>query len=1040
MTEEKKKSGWRKGLKWFLRSLLVVVLLLFVAIAIALNFVFTPSRLTPMVERLAADYLNADVKVGDIELTFFSTFPNFGVKMGETSVLSRKFRDSTQVAAKTDSLLYVKHCKLTVNPIAYLRKNRIVVREMSLDEPRIYAYVDADGRASWDILQLPADTTSVVEAEADTLDETFDGSIRLKGVHINKGKVVFDDRNTRLYASMDDVSLTMDGALGKRRSRLNLDFSADDILFWQEGNLLVNRLHFGVQTAVKIRRDSSLCRLEKTVFDVNGVRFGAGGTLRGDSINHRVAVDLKYGIHIPSLASLIEMVPEAVLQKDRKADIRGDVLCTGAVNGWYGEKNIPLVTAQFKIKDGYIAYEGMPSKIEELNTNLYARVDLEKKTPSMVRLDTFCIRGGKTDIDLSGEVDNLLGDPMVKAKLEASVDFDDLTQIFPLTDGVTCTGKIGASLKTKVLISDLTHGDYGRIKVGGWCKMNDVALFVPKDSIVLNLHSAGVGFATNRKNADVLQGVDLLDGVVWYSGMDVHIRNRLHVLMDTTYVTLKTTPLRDTATIATVNGGVHVGRTLVVVRDTLLLGVKRMDAKGGVRPSKRDKSVPRLEGDFQVDSLRLRALNNRLNVNYADVHIEASRSRRDTNVWWPKGYVDFKGLRAYTPLFPLRLRMPGTRIHFDRKEVVLDSAVLKMGKSDMRLTGSITNLRKAFFKKEDLIAELTVESDMINCNQIMRAFDMGTAYAEKVKAGLAERISNEEEDIDKMDVVSDTANYEGASSVFVVPKGVNFVFKTDLRKVLFGNLVMEDIYGQMVMKNQCIQVNDLNMSSSAADIEATMIYKASDTTKAYTGFDVRMHDIRIDSLVHVLPSLDTIFPMLRSFEGEVDFRIAAETWLDSTMMVDLPTLRAGAYLDGHNLVLMDGETFAEISKMLMFKNKKRNMIDTISVDMTIKDGEVEIYPFLLEMDRYKVAIGGKHNLDMSFKYHISLLKSILPFRAGVDISGTLEKMKFRITKAKYKDLFIPSRRAKLDTTQLNLRNKMHEMLREGSRMETVDTL
>ena len=133
----------------------------------------------------------------------------------------------------------------------------------------------------------------------------------------------------------------------------------------------------------------------------------------------------------------------------------------------------------------------------------------------------------------------------------------------------------------------------------------------------------------------------------------------------------------------------------------------------------------------------------------------------------------------------------------------------------------------------------------------------------------------------------------------------------------------------------------------------------------------------------------------------------------------------------YDLVLMDGETFAEISKMLMFKNKKRNMIDSISVDLMVKDGTIEIFPFLVEIDRYKAAVGGQHNIDMTFKYHISILKSPLPFRAGVDISGNLDKMKFRITKAKYKDLFIPSRKAKVDSTQLNLRQRMRTILKEG---------
>ena len=35
---------------------------------------------------------------------------------------------------------------------------------------------------------------------------------------------------------------------GKRRSRLKLDFSTENVLFWQEGQLLVNRLAFGIET------------------------------------------------------------------------------------------------------------------------------------------------------------------------------------------------------------------------------------------------------------------------------------------------------------------------------------------------------------------------------------------------------------------------------------------------------------------------------------------------------------------------------------------------------------------------------------------------------------------------------------------------------------------------------------------------------------------------------------------------------------------------------------------------------------------------
>ena len=76
----------------------------------------------------------------------------------------------------------------------------------------------------------------------------------------------------------------------------------------------------------------------------------------------------------------------------------------------------------------------------------------------------------------------------------------------------------------------------------------------------------------------------------------------------------------------------------------------------------------------------------------------------------------------------------------------------------------------------------------------------------------------------------------------------------------------------------------------------------------------------------------------------------------------------------------------------------------------------------------------KHNkIDMTFNYHISVLKSPVPFKLGVDIYGSMEKMKFKITKAKYKNLFIPSKRAKVDSAQINVRNQIRQMLQAAKK-------
>ena len=64
------------------------------------------------------------------------------------------------------------------------------------------------------------------------------------------------------------------------------------------------------------------------------------------------------------------------------------------------------------------------------------------------------------------------------------------------------------------------------------------------------------------------------------------------------------------------------------------------------------------------------------------------------------------------------------------------------------------------------------------------------------------------------------------------------------------------------------------------------------------------------------------------------------------------------------------------------------------------------------MDRYKVAVGGTHNLDMTFNYHLSVLKSPVPFKLGIDITGN------------------PAKQAELDSTRKNIRKDIRDAVRK----------
>ena len=181
-------------------------------------------------------------------------------------------------------------------------------------------------------------------------------------------------------------------------------------------------------------------------------------------------------------------------------------------------------------------------------------------------------------------------------------------------------------------------------------------------------------------------------------------------------------------------------------------------------------------------------------------------------------------------------------------------------------------------------------------------------------------------------------------------------------------------------------------------------YKSPRPNHLYVGLDYHMTDIQIEELIKMIPQVDSVLPMLRSFRGKGEFHLAAETNLNRDYAVKWSTLRGAASVQGKDLVLLDGETFSQIAKLMLFKKKTENKIDSISAEATVFRNEVDIFPFMVSMDKYKVALGGRHNLDMTFNYHLSLLS---PLRIGVDVSGNFDDLKIKPTRCKYAEDFRP---------------------------------
>lgn len=151
----------KKGVKITIIALCSTVGLLIAAIGIVLLSVFSPARLTKIVNQEAPKWIAGQLTVERVELTLFKTFPRLGLDIQHVTLINPMF------GAPSDTLLSVEHCVAAINLRKLIRDNHIEVKTFQLQNGRIHLYTNKIGQSNYNVLLSNDNTSSEYKFSAD---------------------------------------------------------------------------------------------------------------------------------------------------------------------------------------------------------------------------------------------------------------------------------------------------------------------------------------------------------------------------------------------------------------------------------------------------------------------------------------------------------------------------------------------------------------------------------------------------------------------------------------------------------------------------------------------------------------------------------------------------------------------------------------------------------------------------------------------------------------------------------------------------------
>ena len=1017
-----------------------------IAALVAVYIVFTPKRLTPIVRNIADKYVSCQHEVGDVELTFFSTFPEFGLRIGGLYIVN------PMEGAQSDTLLAVPDVVAKVDVKEYLNNNSLNVHELSLNDAVANIFINEAGETNFDVLVLEEDTTEDTTAFALPFD-----MLNVDELKLNAPVLTFVDKKDSISASLRNTRLK-----ASAKSMEDIDLS----LSMEETSAVIGEEQYADNLSLRLNSNHTDVNLDSMRFNLPDVNLSVNEF--DMSLQGKVAIpedDILIDAHLSTgkwdIPALLQLLPKSVTSTLDGITIDAATAQLEAdVKGIYNDSRMPTIDANLTLQDGKAAYmEVFPYKLSDIQLTADAHIDLNKdsRKQSAATVKRLYAKTGKTTVDAKGNITELLDDALcdVSAKINANLaEFKRYLE----TEGKqtdlqgTASGNAAAKIRLSALSKmQLQKGLVtGNISLVGLNVVYDSMLVdIPKATLSLRIpnakpqkKTANWANITLKPEAVNFEMVDYMKAELASSVINLETSNilsndkmlyanlglqteHLSVKMDSMGGEIKQPNLQ-----AYVEYDTKATDYVPSVETTLRLGslngfysdikaeLQNSDITASLSGTKKDKAQPQASVTLKTKGLKasmgdsIKAETGRLRI-AANAH----RNPKKENLllqWNPRLTVDLNDGQAELAALPEKVLLPQLTFDYSNKVFNISQSQIELGNSDFSLTGELRNIGKWLDKKGNLEGELTFTSKHTDVNELMALVsdDSGTEEtAEEAKQ---------------------TASKDDANP-FLVPKDVDVSLVTNIREAVVFDQLARNLGGKLYIKDGVLILEEMGFICNAAKLQLTAMYKTPRRNHIYVGLDYHMTDINIQELVGMIPQIDTMLPMLRSFRGAAQFHLAAETYTNAKYELKPSTIRGACSIEGKDLVLLDSETFGQIAKILMFNKKTENKVDSVSAQITAYKDELNIYPFCITLDKYMAAVGGHHNLDMSFDYHISLLK---PLYIGADVKGTFDDLKIRLAKCRYAQDFRPIIHKDVETQNASLKRMIATALKRNVKTDS----
>ncbi len=286
-------------------------------------------------------------------------------------------------------------------------------------------------------------------------------------------------------------------------------------------------------------------------------------------------------------------------------------------------------------------------------------------------------------------------------------------------------------------------------------------------------------------------------------------------------------------------------------------------------------------------------------------------------------------------------------IKFNTNTINLTNFKAKTGKSDIQATGTVDNLYAFVFDDKKLKGNFVASSNNFEVSDFLV----------------------NENDTSK----SKTTSTSTTSENLKIPDFLDITTKINAKRVVYNNLVLEDVSSLMKIKDQkaILQNTKTKMMQGQASFNGIVDTKK---TPAEFNFDLDLNKFDIASSFSEITTFQKLAPVANAINGKYnsDFSISGKLKPDFTPDLYSLSGKILAQLFVKEINENNNPLFTSLVSKLKFIDLKKIDFNKLKASVQFKDGKVHVNPFDIKYKDITMHISGSHSFDKSLLYHINM--------------------------------------------------------------------